>query len=97
MASNFNCHLPGIVPAHVIANCPLTSQANAPPILPLHDVIVKNEPLDDDDDDGLNPDVPIDDVMLGDSGSSHDVIKADLGPVAKEAPTGRTVLGTRNV
>ena len=97
MASNFNCHLPGIVPAHVIANCPLTSQATAPPILPLHDVIVKNEPHDDDDDDGLNQDVPIDDVILGDCVSSHDVIKADLGPVAKEAPTGRTVLGTRNV
>jgi hypothetical protein len=34
-----------------------------------------------------------DDAAEQDSASSHDVIKADLGPPPKEVPTGRTVLG----
>lgn len=85
MASNYNCHHPGVVSAHdVIANCHLIGQAH----MPIHDVMIKNEPHDDD---VTNHDV--DDVINGDSVSSHDVIKADLGPVAKEVPTGRTVLG----
>jgi len=98
MASNYNCHLPGpgLVPAHVIAtaSCPLANPAHGPLLLPLHhDVIVKSEPRDDDvlsqDDGGDGVGAHVD----GDNVSSHDVIKADLGPAAKEAPSGRTVLG----
>lgn len=87
MASNYNCHLPGPVPAHLVPGCSLPSLAAAaaaavsvPPNLPVRDVIVKAEPHDDD---GAN----------GDGVSSHDAIRADLAPTHKEVPSGRTVLG----
>ena len=88
MASNFNCHLPGQVPALLVPSCSLPSLAAAaaasvPPNLPIRDVIVKAEPHDDD-------------LANGDGVSSHDAIRADMAPIQKEVPSGRTVLGIHN-
>jgi len=82
MASNYNCHVPGSLSAHVVPNCPLPGMAHAPPALPLHDVVVKAEPRDED-------------VIAHGDVSSHDVIKANLAPIQKEVPSGRTVLGIK--
>ena len=93
MALNFSCHSVGPTGAHAGPHCPLPPvlAAAGHQLLPINDVIVvKNEPADVlVHDDVGDPDVP--------TVSSHDVIKADLGPPPKEVPTGRTVLGMKEL
>ncbi len=101
MALNYNCQAASSF--YFGPNCPPMSVGPAAishhhhhlPPLPA-DVLVKDEPHDDDvtshADDAMSL-ADGDDAAEQDSASSHDVIKADLGPPPKEVPTGRTVLG----
>ncbi len=88
MALNFSCNSAG---NNAGPHCPLPpvlAGAGQHQLLPMNEVIVKNEPADIlVHDDVGDPNVP--------TVSSHDVIKADLGPPPKEVPTGRTVLGIK--
>ena len=100
MALNFSCHAPaGMAGGHMDLHCTLPIGArNLSPVLQYSGVQVKHEPTEvemllpasiESEDTIMDPDGP--------EASSHDVIKADLGPPPKEVPTGRTVLGTYNL
>jgi hypothetical protein len=96
MALNFSCHSPaGLAGGHIGLHCPVPLGAlHSSPALHYSGVQVKHEPAETEMlppasvESESDPDGPV--------ASSHDVIKADLGPPPKEVPTGRTVLGISN-
>ena len=96
MALNYSCHSPpGLDAGYMGLHCPLPIEAaHFSQVLHYSGVQVKHEPTEaemlppasiESADTNMDPDGPV--------ASSHDVIKADLGPPPKEVPTGRTVLG----